>query len=63
MKKMGKKWGLIAAAMAVGLAGSNFASVEAATTPDAGTLMGEQQNKHDFGKPGRCIAGVGGYQR
>ncbi|WP_233541641.1 ShlB/FhaC/HecB family hemolysin secretion/activation protein [Mitsuokella sp. AF33-22] len=57
MKKMGKKWGLIAAAMAVGLAGSNFASVEAATTPDAGTLMGEQQNKHDFGKPGDVSLG------
>ncbi|RHM55392.1 ShlB/FhaC/HecB family hemolysin secretion/activation protein [Mitsuokella sp. AF33-22] len=54
---MGKKWGLIAAAMAVGLAGSNFASVEAATTPDAGTLMGEQQNKHDFGKPGDVSLG------
>ncbi|WP_233519543.1 ShlB/FhaC/HecB family hemolysin secretion/activation protein [Mitsuokella sp. AF21-1AC] len=57
MKKMGKKWGLIAAAMAIGLAGSNFASVEAATTPDAGTLMGEQQNKHDFGKPGDVSLG------
>ncbi|RGS71562.1 ShlB/FhaC/HecB family hemolysin secretion/activation protein [Mitsuokella sp. AF21-1AC] len=54
---MGKKWGLIAAAMAIGLAGSNFASVEAATTPDAGTLMGEQQNKHDFGKPGDVSLG------
>lgn len=57
MKKMGKKWGLIAAAMAVGLAGSNFANVEAAATPDAGTLMGEQQNKRDYGTPGDVSLG------
>lgn len=37
MKKMGKKWGLIAAAMAVGLASSTFAEA-APTEADMNTM-------------------------
>lgn len=73
MKKMGKKWGLIAAAMAVGLAGSNFAEAAPSASDltqtqreeldnlshrtNAGTLTGEQQDRRDFGKPGDVSLG------
>lgn len=68
MKKMGKKWGLIAAAMAVGLASSTFAEAapteadmntmrEANSRANAGTLTGEQQDRRDFGKPGDVSLG------
>lgn len=73
MKKMGKKWGLIAAAIAVGLAGSNFAEAAPSASDltqtqreelgnlshrtDAGTLTGEQRDRRDFGKPGDVSLG------
>lgn len=73
MKKMGKKWGLIVAAMAVGLAGSNFAEAAPSASDltqtqreelgdltnrtNAGTLTGEQQDRRDYGKPGDVSLG------
>lgn len=68
MNKMGKKWGVLAAAIAVSLASATFAEAAPSASEltsaqkdelgnlshrtDAGTLTGEQRDRRDFGKPG-----------
>lgn len=73
MNKMGKKWGVFAAAIAVSLASATFAEAAPSASEltsaqkdelgnlshrtDAGTLTGEQRDRRDFGKPGDVSLG------
>lgn len=73
MNKMGKKWGVLAAAIAVSLASATFAEAAPSASEltsaqkdelgnlshrtDAGTLTGEQRDRRDFGKPGDVSLG------